>query len=52
MVQWLRLQVSKKKKKKTSGFHCRGLEVYPWLGNKDPMCDGAQPKKKKRKKRE
>ena len=36
----------KKKKKKTLGFHCRGHEVYPWLGNKDPICHGGQPKKK------
>ena len=30
---------------KTPCFHCRGCEFNPWLGNRDPTCHVAQPKK-------
>lgn len=32
---------------KTSGFHCRGCGFHLWLGNWDPACLVAGPKKKK-----
>ena len=30
---------------KTPRFHCRGDRLYPWLGNKDPICFMVQQKK-------
>ena len=33
---------------KTLHFQCRGHEFDPWLGNWDPTCRAAQPKKTKK----
>ena len=36
---------------RTLHFHCRGHGFDPWLGNYDPASYVAQPKKKRKRKR-
>ena len=32
---------------KTPCFHCKGLRLDPWSGNKDPTCRVVRPKQNK-----
>ena len=52
MVQWLRLQVSKKKKKRLQVSIAGGMRFIPGWGTRIPCAMERSQKKKKRKKRE